>query len=296
MVQPKYSPEEALQRMKLLMKYDTSSTLTENTNKLKPNLNEALFAIPWLVKAFTVGASAVGLTNWISNLVSGSADAFTKTKGFFQGCNTEYVKLKPTQSSAEHAQAANAIYDAVTRKGFLGIGQDTDESAIKQALSSMTTVADLCAMAKKYTIHGDLYEDLDGDLDGAEFRDVVWKNIAPQIMQAQEDLEKAGAEPVTGDDKKDGSKKTGTGGSKWRTDCTTYTVGCKTDRNGPIGQVQKCIGATQDGLFGKRTLEKLKEKGYTSFTDADVNKICSKTTTKPTSDEEDVDVKSADQI
>ena len=30
MVQPKYSPEEALKRVKLMMKYDSSKTLNEN--------------------------------------------------------------------------------------------------------------------------------------------------------------------------------------------------------------------------------------------------------------------------
>jgi hypothetical protein len=30
MVQPQYSPQEALERVKLMMKYDTSKTLNEN--------------------------------------------------------------------------------------------------------------------------------------------------------------------------------------------------------------------------------------------------------------------------
>ena len=34
MVQPKYSPEEALQRVKLMMRYDSSKTLTENVNEV----------------------------------------------------------------------------------------------------------------------------------------------------------------------------------------------------------------------------------------------------------------------
>ena len=35
MVHPKYSPEEALQRMKLMMEYDSSKTLSENEKLLK---------------------------------------------------------------------------------------------------------------------------------------------------------------------------------------------------------------------------------------------------------------------
>lgn len=34
MVQPKYSPEEALERVKLMMKYDLSQTSTENKKKV----------------------------------------------------------------------------------------------------------------------------------------------------------------------------------------------------------------------------------------------------------------------
>jgi hypothetical protein len=35
MVQPKYSPTEALNRIKLMMNYDSSNTLTENEQSLK---------------------------------------------------------------------------------------------------------------------------------------------------------------------------------------------------------------------------------------------------------------------
>jgi hypothetical protein len=38
MVQPKYSPEEALERVKLMMKYDMGKTLNENKQLLNPSL------------------------------------------------------------------------------------------------------------------------------------------------------------------------------------------------------------------------------------------------------------------
>lgn len=34
MVQPKYNPQESLERVKLMMKYDLSKTSTENKKKL----------------------------------------------------------------------------------------------------------------------------------------------------------------------------------------------------------------------------------------------------------------------
>lgn len=59
MVQPKYSPEEALQRVKLMMNYDLSKTSVENTkivseqnnptqgyvNSNKQSINKSIFRI-----------------------------------------------------------------------------------------------------------------------------------------------------------------------------------------------------------------------------------------------------------
>jgi hypothetical protein len=39
-------------------------------------------------------------------------------------------------------------------------------------------------------------------------------------------------------------------------------------------------GLTPDGKFGPKTLAAVKAKGFTSFTDADINKICGKEETK----------------
>jgi hypothetical protein len=57
--------------------------------------------------------------------------------------------------------------------------------------------------------------------------------------------------------------------------CTgTYKKGCKTDPSAAIGKVQACLQLTADGKYGNKTDAKLKSMGYTSFTDADVDKIC----------------------
>ena len=39
MKQPEYSPLEALERIKLMMKYDTSKTLNENVETIKQPIN-----------------------------------------------------------------------------------------------------------------------------------------------------------------------------------------------------------------------------------------------------------------
>ena len=56
----------------------------------------------------------------------------------------------------------------------------------------------------------------------------------------------------------------------------SYSFGCKADA---IATVQKCLGGlVADGKFGPKTQDALKAKGYESFTDAEVDKICGKDT------------------
>ena len=62
----------------------------------------------------------------------------------------------------------------------------------------------------------------------------------------------------------------------------TYTYGCKSEA---ISKVQACIGGlTPDGKFGPKTKKALAAKGVTSFTDADITKICTTTTTTKVED------------
>jgi hypothetical protein len=275
MAQTKYSPQEALDRVKLMMKYDTSKTLTENKESV--GLINEIAPIIWVVGAAMAAAPLTTIGTWIYN-VQGGGDSFSKTQTFLQGCSSLDKNLKPTQSKGEHREAANAIYNAIE-----GIG--TDEDAIRGAIASMKTVADLCAMYKFYNMtYGDLYDDLDGDLDGESFRKYVWSAIAPIVNDAEEDLSNGKDKDVK--DKKggnDGNKKGNSGGYK---SCSgTYSFGCKSDI---IAKVQGCLGLVSDGKFGPKTKSALSGKGFTTFTDADVDKICKKqdTETKLTSDVE----------
>ena len=129
MVQPKYSPEEALEKMKLMMKYDSSKTLNENIESTKQPINEIApllgfipMALPWLIGYGT--AAAAGIGTWIYN-VQGGGDAFSKAQTFFAGCSSLDKNLKPLQSKGDHREAADSIYNAIE-----GIG--TDEDAIKR--------------------------------------------------------------------------------------------------------------------------------------------------------------------
>lgn len=265
MVQPKYSPEEALQRIKLMMEYDSSKTLDENKEMIKQPINEVApllglipMALPWLIGYGTAAAAGVG--TWIYN-VQGGGDAFSKAQTFFAGCSSLDKNLKPLQSKGDHREAADSIYNAIE-----GVG--TDENAIKGAISSMESVADLCAMYKYYNkTYGDLYDDLDSDLDGESFRRYVWSAIAPIVDDAEENLKQAKKQEGGG------GNRTGSG---YKPCSGKYQKGCKSD---VIAKVQGCLGLVTDGKFGPKTQAALSGKGFTTFTDSDVNKICQKTTT-----------------
>jgi hypothetical protein len=249
--------------------------------------------VAWLTSAAgiatTSAVGAAGVGTWIYN-VQGGGDAFSKTQSFFQGCSSLDSKLKPTQNKSAHREAADKIYNAIE-----GIG--TDEDSIKSAIGSMETVADLCAMYKYYNkTYGDLYEDLDGDLDGESFRRYVWSSIAPIVDDAAEDLENAKKDD--GKKTEDGKKKVGGGGggTGYKPCSGTYSFGCKSD---VIAKVQAWIGTTADGKFGPKTKAALTSKGFSSFTDADVEKICKTVVVAPKPKDEfvtQVDADDAEEI
>jgi hypothetical protein len=62
MVQPNYSPKEALEKMKLLMKYDTSKTLNENVETVREQNTAGKTAIATGIGAGTGAAIAAGAT------------------------------------------------------------------------------------------------------------------------------------------------------------------------------------------------------------------------------------------
>ena len=259
--------EEELKRALLMMKYDSRKTLTENINSnqlITEIIPAAFLTIPWLTTYGIAAASSIGA--WIYN-TSGGGDAFAKTQAFFQGCNSNTKNLKPTLGKSEHRAAADKIYNAIE-----GVGTTLND--IKSAFSEMTTVADICAMYQYYNnTYGDLYDDLDSDIDGEDFRKYAWSAIAPQVADAEEELNKVQANPETTDGKKteDGKKTVYTGGS-YKACTGTYTQGCKSEA---IKKVQGCLGLVADGKFGPKTQKALTAKGFTGgFTDADVDKIC----------------------
>jgi hypothetical protein len=292
-----------------MMKYDTSKTLNEN----KKVIFEQSYVDPAAVGSaavlggvgtyagaiagaaygatagsmvFPVVGTAIGalaglglgaLINWAATGDQGE-DGFRKV---MEACNAEGAsKLVPKLSKAEVRSIAQKIEDA---KG----DWNDDEDAIVSAMMEIPTVADLCAVNKK--IAGGLAEFLDNLTDDPD----EWRMFTRPLEGIIEDSEIVLTPEEQEQGNVDGGAASGgsiTGGYK---SCSgTYSYGCKSDA---IKTVQGCLGLVTDGKFGPKTQAALKAKGFDSFTDADVNKICNKTTTVD-SDEEDVDPEDPNQI
>ena len=74
MVQPRYSPEEALQRIKLMMEYDSSKTLDENKKVISEQKSQIDEASPLLAMipggAAGLGAAWSAAAPWIAPAIS----------------------------------------------------------------------------------------------------------------------------------------------------------------------------------------------------------------------------------
>lgn len=293
MIQPQYSPQEALERIKLMMKYDTSKTLNENKEVISEQIDPtmagtsatvavagglagaglaagagvgtAVFPVVGTAVGALVGLGLGALASWADNKDKGR-DAFAQLMAACKSAGAS--KLVPKMSKGEIRTLAYSIEDA---KG----DWNDDEDAIAATLQKIETIADLCALDKKVT--GGLLEFLDGVTDSPS----EWKMFTRPIEGMIEDSDIQ----LTPEEQKksgEGVKNPDGGGVKKRgsssyTVCTgTYKRGCKTTPDGAIGKVQGCLGLVQDGKFGPKTDAALKAKGLSSFTDADVDKICSK--------------------
>jgi hypothetical protein len=361
MKQPTYSPQEALERVKLMMGYDMSKTLTENRETIKQSINEdtagaavggtaiaagtgaalgagglipgtaaltgagaaaynigaalgassftGAFALGGAVLAGAAGLAVIPLAYWLVRKDSGSASSVKK---LFQMCSSEagkIAKLPRKMNDTKIRNLADDINDAVNYQ-TLGFMAGTDEEKLFNAFRALRngTASDACALINRYnTEYGDLYDDIDGDVDSPD----EWKQIYRPLRDCVEDSlrtikdptveedckknpnqPKCGGKPITDDEKLKRAKKCGhkswaeykasgwkcksgggTGGSRFKPCKGTYTYLCQAK---PIETVQACLGLTPDGKYGDKTNAKLKSLGYTSFTDADIQKICGK--------------------
>jgi hypothetical protein len=226
-------------------------------------------------------------------------NAKVKVEKIIQYCvsdKTKIDKLERGISDAEVRNLSDQLYDAMK-----GVG--TDEEAVYGAFKSLKTASDFCALVTRfnrdYGSEGDLLEWLDDDFDATSewmqiyrpLRDIVEDSL---LSIKDETIEKdCKSDPNQAKCKGGGGGGGGTGGG-YRPCSGAYSKGCQAEA---IKTVQGCLGLVQDGKFGPKTEAALKAKGFSSFTDAEVDKICNKTPTTPVnSDDEDVDGVDPNQI
>jgi len=252
MVQPKHNPQEALERMKLMMKYDSSKTLTENVEVIKENKQQ-------LNEIFPVIAAA-----WVWwNYANKFNDPAQKVKAAFAGCSTLLSQSQPSDG-VDFTGAADKIYKAIE-------GMGTDEDAVKDAFKMMKTPADICKLEQEYrSKYRDLYTDLDGDFSGNDWNLYVWSPIYDIISK----LPTPPPQPtVTGTAVPTVTPVPKT--SKYHSCPDTFPIAqfCKNDT---IRKVQGCLGIKADGAFGPGTQAALESKGLpgTQITQNSVDTAC----------------------
>ncbi len=223
MVQPKYSPEEALERVKLMMKYDMSKTLNENKQTISEQYTAPAVAstavgagagaaavaaststagasvIVPVMSALGVGATAAGaivggaaglavlpLVYWIATKDTGK----NKVKKMFEMCSsdaTKIAKLPRKLTDKDFRDMSDNVEDAINDTTF-GIKGGTDEEKLFAQFKRLQdgTASDFCAFVKYYNSHsdsGNLFDDLDGDIDAED----EWKQIYRPIRNCVED-------------------------------------------------------------------------------------------------------------
>jgi hypothetical protein len=336
MVQPKYSPEEALQKIKLMMKYDSSKTLNENKQlvteqdiatktgiatagaagtaaALAGGAVAANVATTGTLGAATYGALGIGsalapsltsvaaATALGAGVVAGAAalaltplviwymdkdNAKVKVEKIVQYCVTDKSKIdkiQPGLSEGEVRNLSDQLYDAMK-----GVG--TNEEAVYGVFKSLKTASDFCNLVTRfnrdYGSEGDLLEWLDDDFDQTS----EWMQIYRPIRDLVEDtLLSIKDENVEQDCKENpeqekckGTKPTPTKTQAFPA-CTagSYKLGCYSDK---VKQLQACLGnLVDDGKWGDKTQQRLlavypEYKQNPVLTDADIDKICKKTT------------------
>jgi len=247
MVQPKYSPEEALQRIKLMMEYDSSKTLTENKLIIEESCPNSISYSE--LKDISINAGQIAK----------KMDASFVRMGYGEERASELYSLVKSLIGKNviddiTGECSNALekfkenFKKTGSKGWFEDGFDL-ETKIREFINGY-------------------YSD---DEEVKRYLNGILKLMSTPVQTSPSPSNEPSEKPP-----KNGNNKTTT--SKFTPCSGTYHINCKSP---VIAKVQGCLGGLiPDGKFGNLTLGKLKEKGYTTFTDADVDKICG-TTPKP---------------
>jgi hypothetical protein len=151
MVQPQYSPQESLERVKLMMKYDISKTLNENKDIIFEQSDFDYFS--------EVVKSYMKYPESIPNINFGS------------------VTIEPTLRVQEFAKA-------ISPKKTLGLGRDT-KGIDYNINETLTTLPNSFSFFKKYfEINGEsLYDAIDGEWFSGKIMNNVVSKVSSQLKK-----------------------------------------------------------------------------------------------------------------
>ena len=226
-----------------------------------------------------VGLGLLPLAYWLVTKDTGA----NKVKKMFEMCSTDAAKIAKLQRKLQDTDLRSMtddIEDAIVNDSW-GFQGGTDEEKLFGAFKKLEsgTASDFCALIAYYNKNsdsGDLWDDLDSDIDAES----EWKQIYRPIRNCVEDSLLTIKDETIKDCKQDPNqakcKGGGGGGGETPpkfTDCKgTYTQGCKSE---VIRKVQGCLNVKPDSLFGPKTQAALEAKDFKNgFTDADVDKLC----------------------
>jgi hypothetical protein len=171
MVQPKYSPKEALNKIKLMMSYDSSKTLTENVGivKNKVQINEAA---PVILAALV--AAGFSLPSWTNSSTKQKLNTLT------QGCdktdNKSVALKRETLSSVDQAKLASQFKKSFDWTVFgLGIGGGTELTILRKALSDLETKGNYGDFCKVRELMGgsEFDQEIISELNNQEIGEVI---------------------------------------------------------------------------------------------------------------------------
>ena len=281
MIQPKYNPKEALEKIKLNMKYDTSKTLNENKFN---GLSEQKSSCP----------NSLDYED-LSDLADEAANTLKKMDMTFirMGYGSEraqdvYEILKSIKGKNVYKDTSNECLKAIDE--FRTLAKDASQGWTEWASSKFDIVKKMREFITGY------YSD---------------DPEAKRYLKASIDiLNSEGGSGTSGTSGGGGTSGTsgggGTSGTSGGGGTSGTSGGGKKSRFSPcegtykflcyspvIEKVQGCLGGlVQDGKFGPKTQGKLQDKFpqfASSFTDSDVATICGASQEITVSDEESVD-------
>lgn len=291
MIQPKYNPEEALQRVKLMMGYDLKKSLRENNEVIFEQSNVISPEDEEIRSSLT--AAAVGPGTRVGNFISALKKIETPEQFWrinsdlkHKGSELDFEELVNDEMESDNGRDVQNIIDYLKKIGIDSTAEITKTAgyapSFKENTFKITTAPNTSSTNKtqenlserQKNINDNFCKVKNGVIVNASSQNngMPWDNFVKAYSVTNEEIETA---------KKSCGKKNIIKKIPTYTACKPgqYKRGCKSD---VVKQVQACLGMPvkyQTGNFGPITQSNLQKlgKGFENgFTDKDVDTICAK--------------------